>query len=277
MSCPLPLIKTISRCVLLVVLGIAATPLPAFSQSSDCHPIRRGETAMQLARRLTGDGRNTYQPWFQIMDASSRFIPKSQYARIRPGWRACIVKQTVESSVRPAAPRETLPLPAPAPAAESPRPVAADVLRPIGGVDLTWVWLGAAAILPLFGWKIVDDYASRRRTASIVMTHFAQRFVSEFERPLIQEPADRPVRSRLRLSLARSRLEILLAPGAGRRYPNLSDHKKNVEYDVVRIVRLLADDSFVRDPLYEYADWVVVPFRFKVRSKRTGVACISSY
>jgi hypothetical protein len=47
-----------------------------------------------------------------------------------------------------------------------------------------------------------------------------------------------------------------------------------VEYDVGRIVRLLADDSFVRDPLYTHADWVVVPFRFNVgqKQKHTGVS-----
>jgi hypothetical protein len=271
--------KTVSRCVLPFVLGMAVAPSAAFAQSPVCQPIRGGQTAAQLARRLTGDGRNMYQPWFQIMDASSRFIPKSQYARLRPGWRACIVKEveeTVDASVRPAAPPPE-PLPAPADPGESPQPVAADALRPTGDVDLMWVWLGAAVILPLFAWRIVDDYVDRRKAASIVMTHFAQRFVSEFERPLMQQPSERPVRSRLRLSPARSRLEILLAPGTGRRYPNLSDHKKNVEYDVVRIVRLLADDSFVRDPLYVHAEWVVVPFRFKVRSKRAGVACISSY
>ena len=41
--------------------------------------------------------------------------------------------------------------------------------------------------------------------------------------------------------------------------------------------RLLADDSFVRGPLYSRAEWVVVPFRFKMRGKRTGVTCISSF
>ena len=77
-------------------------PSAAFSQSSVCHPIRGGETATQLARRITGEGRNTYQPWFQIMDASSRFVPKSQYDRIRPGWRACIVKEATKAVVPPA-------------------------------------------------------------------------------------------------------------------------------------------------------------------------------
>ena len=54
--------------------------------------------------------------------------------------------------------------------------------------DLTWVWIGAAVILPLFGWRMFDDYIGRRNTVSIVMKHFAHRFVREFERPLIQQP-----------------------------------------------------------------------------------------
>jgi hypothetical protein len=46
---------------------------------------------------------------------------------------------------------------------------------------------------------------------------------------------ERPVRSRLRCGARLGRFDILLAPGEGRRYPNLSDHKKNVEYDVARV------------------------------------------
>jgi hypothetical protein len=211
-----------------------------------------------------------YQPSFQIMDASSRFVPKSQYDRIRRGWRACIVKERVESRVEPAARVETLE------AAEVPlasqQTVAADIVPSPGSVDLTFVWLGAAVVLPLVGWKALDNYASRRKTSLIVMKHFAHRFVREFERPLIQHRAERPVRSLVRLSPVRSRLDILLAPGEGRRYPNLADHKKNVEYDVVRILRVLGDDSFVRDPLYTQEGWVVVPFRFKMSRKQTGAA-----
>jgi hypothetical protein len=54
-------------------------PSASFSESLICHPIRSGETAAELSRRITGESRNTYQSWFQIMDASSRFVPKSQY------------------------------------------------------------------------------------------------------------------------------------------------------------------------------------------------------
>jgi hypothetical protein len=259
----------ISRCALPFVLTLVLAP-SAFAQSTVCHPIRGGETATQLARRITGDARNVYQPSFQIMDASSRFVPKSQYDRIRRGWRACIVKETVASGVQPAAQVETLEA-AEVPIA-SPQTVAADILPAPGGIDLTFVWLGAAVVLPLVGWKALDNYTSRRKTSLIVMKHFAHRFVREFERPLIQHPAERPVRSLVRLSPVRARLDILLAPGEGKRYPNLADHRKNVEYDVVRILRVLADDSFVRDPLYTQEGWVVVPFRFKVSRKHTGAA-----
>ena len=275
MSCELRPIGAIYRCALAFVFIVGVAPSTAFPQSLVCHPIRSGETATQLARRITGDGRNTYQPWFQLMDRSSRFVPKSQYDRIRPGWRACIVKETRKTVVRPAIERETieardLPL-------VSPQVEAAGVPRAIGAADLLWVWLGVALILPLFGWGIVDDYVARRNAVLVVMKHFGHRFVSEFERPLIQQRAERPLRSRLRLRPARARVEILLAPGAGRRYPNLSDHKKNVEYDVVRVVRLLADDSFVRDPLYVQSGWVVVPFRFQMRQNHAGVPCKSSF
>ena len=271
MSCAWRSIKTISRCALPFALVLAVLPSSAFSETV-CHSIRSGETASQLARRITGESRNKYQPWFQIMDQSSRSIPKSQYDRIRPGWRACIVKETIQSvSVQPVAEREEGP--APVVAGGSPRPMVATAIRPVANtVDLTFVWLGAAVVVPLFGWRIMDGYMARRKTVLLVMRHYAHRFVREFERPLIQRPTELPLRARLRLRPARGRVDILLAPGEGRRYPNLSDHRKNLEYDVVRIVRLLGDDSFVRDPLYTHDEWVVVPFRFNMGQKHTGVS-----
>ena len=95
MSCDSRRAGTISRCGRLAILALMALPCSVFAESV-CYPIRGGETATQLARRITGASRNTYQPWFQIMDGSSRFVPKSQYDRIRRGWRACIVKETVQ-------------------------------------------------------------------------------------------------------------------------------------------------------------------------------------
>jgi hypothetical protein len=58
-------------------------------------------------------------------------------------------------------------------------------------------------------------------------------------------------------------LEILLAPGDGRRYPNLADHKANFAYDVFRVLQLLRDQPFACAPPYAHGGWVVVPFHFQ--------------
>ena len=84
------------------------------------------------------------------------------------------------------------------------------------------------------------------------------------------------MRARLRRGARLRRFDILLAPGEGRRYPNLSDHKKNVEYDVARVMHVLGDDSFVSGPPYTQAGWIVVPFQFTADPKPSGVTCISS-
>ena len=78
-----------------IVLMLEAVPAHAFAQSPVCHAIRRGESATQAARRVTGNGQNAYQEWFQIMNPSSRFVPKSQYNRIRLGWRACVITPAI--------------------------------------------------------------------------------------------------------------------------------------------------------------------------------------
>jgi hypothetical protein len=283
---------------LLIVLILGASPTDAFAQPSVCRPIRRGESATQAARRVTGNGQNVYQQWFQIMNLSSRFVPKSQYNRIRAGWRACVVNPAVRSVASnanhveepeaadvPEAPHgSSVPAALAAPttlasadAGETSQPGASEILRRLGGGDLTILWVCAAMVVPWFGWRIVDDHLARRKTVSIVVQSFAQRFVDEFERPLLRyDVAERPVRSSLRLGARRGRFSILLAPGEGRRYPNLSDHKKNVEYDVARVMHVLGDDSFVSGAPYTKAGWIVVPFQFMADRKPSGVTCISS-
>jgi hypothetical protein len=281
-----------------VVLVLLIGPAEGLAQSPVCQPIRRGESATQVARRVTGDGRNAYQAWFQIKNPSSRAVPKSQYNRIRAGWQACVVKQVRRpASILDADNRleaSETPIEAAAPArlaaseviAAAALPVTGDVatrddagaepdgssvVRMIRSVDVTMLLLGAAMVVPWFGWRILDDYLVRRNTTSIVMRHFAHRFVDEFERPLIQcHASERPVRSALRCNVRRGRFDVLLSPGEGRRYPNLLDHKKNVEYDVSRVMEALADDAFVTGPLYMQAGWVVVPFEFTGDRTRSG-------
>jgi hypothetical protein len=252
--------KSIHRSALSIGLVLATGLTAARAQQHVCYAIQGGDTAAQLAQRITGDARNRHQPWFQIVDpAASRFVSKAAYNRIRPGWRVCIIGAD-ERRTRQASHFEA--------AGSSLQSTVADIVRTIDGLDLTLVWLGAMVVVPWLVWWILDDYFSRRKAVLIVLRHFANRFVREFERPLIQRRgAERPVRARLRFNPHRARVDILLAPGAGRRYPNLSDHKMNVEYDVARVLHLLADKSFVRGPLYGQAGWVVVPFQLKVGPK----------
>jgi hypothetical protein len=278
-----------------IVLILEAVPILAFAQSPVCHAIRRGESATQAARRLPGNGQNAYHEWFQIMNPSSRFVPKSQYDRVRLGWRACIVTPAISLNAhhveQPAAAdayeppeRSSVPQALAAPealanadAGDGPQPAIRDVVRRLGDVDLRILWLCAAMVVLWYSWRMVDDYLTHRKTASLLVRYFVDRFVEEFERPLVGYGAgERPVRSDLRFGARRGRFDILLAPGEGRRYPNLSDHKKNVEYDVARVVRVLADDSFVCAAPYTKAGWIVVPFQFTADPRPSGVSCISS-
>ena len=68
------------------------------------------------------------------------------------------------------------------------------------------------------------------------MWSFAIAFVREFARPLPRRhPSDRPIAVTVRCAPRRGRLEILLAPTQGHCYPNLSDHRKNLLYDIERV------------------------------------------
>jgi hypothetical protein len=96
MRCVLRQKTRIAGCAMPMVMLLVCAPTSAFSESLDCHSIRRGESAAQVARRITGDSRNAYQTWFQIRNASSRFVPKSQYSSIRAGWHACLLKPIVQ-------------------------------------------------------------------------------------------------------------------------------------------------------------------------------------
>src|SRR5688572_767667 len=84
---------------LCVLLAVIASSSHALAQRLACAAIRPRETAAAVARRLTGDARNRYEPWFQIVDPrTSRFVSKGHYEHIRPGWRACIVNEPVRPS-----------------------------------------------------------------------------------------------------------------------------------------------------------------------------------
>ncbi len=137
-------------------------------------------------------------------------------------------------------------------------------------MDATFVLWVLLALLVVFAIRDVEDYVSDRRAMQQLLTRFGERFVQEFDRPLRSNPSDRAIDCELRLSPGRSRIEVLLAPRDGRRYPNLADHRKNVEYDISRVLELMKHPPFVQGPLYAQGRWVVVPFQLKVNRGQAG-------
>lgn len=129
-----------------------------------------------------------------------------------------------------------------------------------------WIALALAIALIVSG---LHDYVADRTAA---LRNFGERFVREFDRPLVRvRPSERVVEARLRVRPHRARVEVLLAPRGGRPYPNLVDHKQNVEYDVERVLQVLGDQRFAPGPLYAQGRWVVVPLQLQAGPKQAGV------
>ena len=126
---------------------------------------------------------------------------------------------------------------------------------PLTGVVL-WIALVLAIAL------IVSGLHDLVRDRAAVLTRFGERFVREFDRPLVRGRSFEPVvEARLRVRPCRSEVQVMLAPGDGRLYPNLVDHKRNVEYDVKRVMRSLGTHVVVSSRLRASGKWVVVPIR----------------
>jgi hypothetical protein len=64
---------------------------------------------------------------------------------------------------------------------------------------------------------------------------------------------------------------VCLAPTGGRRYPNLADHRQNVEYDIARVLDVLGGQSLSIGPLHQQGPWVVIPLEFTSRQQQAGV------
>lgn len=255
--------RRITRCVgavaVMITAGVQSAPADRFT----CFVIRPGDTAASLALRLTGDAAHRREPWFQIVDpAASRFIPKAQYRRIFPGWHVCVAEGRAKTGLITVQgrPQELVP---------RRQPPSVGIVR---RTPFTAVWLGVLFILvtPLV-WRVATSYSNGRRTTLNIMTSFGKRFIREFERPLMRPGSNgRALESRLRFKPRRRRLDILLAPHDGRTYPNLSDHRMNVEYDVGRVLRLLRDDRFVGERLFVRGRWVTVRCRLRTDAESGG-------
>ena len=264
-----------------VLLLLCAVPPGAEAQQFVCSPIVRGDTASRLARQLTGNAAAVYSNAFQIRDpARQMFVPKSHYQRLSTHWQACVARGAVTPNPLAYAPAVALATHAVEPEA----PEAPIVASPMPGVasaalsalpadrshdDVIFaVKIGAAVLLMLLiGAATADALASR--PIPPVMQRAGEEFLSAFARPLIDSSSRvPPIQARLRFVRHAQQLEISIAPGAGRRYPNLVDHKRNVEYDVNRVMRLLGT-HFVMGDLRAAGKWVVVPIRL-ADPKETG-------
>jgi len=225
---------------------------------STCYEIRSGDTAARLAHRFTGNEFNRYQTWFQILDPTAgTFVPKSRYNVIQSGWHVCVATDMLRLRSAPAG----YSVISPAPPVGPPMTVS----RNAAVIDPRMWWWATPLFVLLVGltlawsWKYVDE----RRARAEVMRRFGNRFISEFERPLSRSVASRPIKARLRLAPTRRKVEILLAPTNGHTYPNLVDHRRNVEYDIARVLRLLRHEPFIGEPPYAAGRWVVIPCRFE--------------
>jgi hypothetical protein len=244
-----------------VALAIAAGGPPAVAEAVTCFVIQPGDTAALLAWRLTGDTEHRNEPWFQIFDPeTSRPVAKSEYRLILPGWQVCVD----QGRLRP----QWVPVPEGPP--ESARVEPPSFLAMLYRLTTPGVAaIGSAALVSLaaiLAWHVAETYSRGRRTLVMLMTLYGQQFVREFERPLMRPGSDgRALEARLRVRPGARRLDILLAPSAGHTYPNLSDHRKNVEYDVGRVLRLLNDERFVGERLSRQGRWVIVRCRFRAQ------------
>ena len=238
-----------------VLLLLCAAPPSADAQQFVCWPIVRGDTASGLARQLTGNAAAAYSDAFQIRDPTRQlFVPKSHYRRLSTEWEACVARAPVMSlAVKDEpAPIQSYPLP------NTP----AVSLAAASQVDVTFAAKIAAALLLMFLMfaAVADQMAARRIPP--VMQRAGEEFISAFARPLIDPSSSvPPIAVRMRFVSRAQQLEISIAPGEGRRYPNLVDHKRNVEYDVHRVIGLLGTRVVVSDRLRATGKWVVVPIR----------------
>ena len=228
-----------------------------------CYTIQHGDTAASMALRFTGSVHHRHEPWFQIVDPTiPRLIPKAEYSRIHPGWRTCLPETRLTIHWRP---QVGIPAAVGGPTA---------TIESTGSDLFILLGTGAAVLaLLLFAWHARYLHVKRTRATAPLMQSFAEQFISEFERPLWQPgSAERPLQARMRLVLRKRRVDILLAPNGGRSYPNLTDHRRNLMYDVGRVERLLADSRFTTGDVYASGRWVVVPCRLASEPRQEGAS-----
>jgi hypothetical protein len=258
-----------------VLLLLCALPSRVDAQHFVCWPIAAGETASSLARRLTGNAAAAYGFAFQIRDPARRmFVPKSRYLHLQSDWQACLARGPVPDNLIAYAPvvelAESATVPdehviAPTPQAFASAPLAlARADRTLTNVPLAATIGGAVLLIMVL--SAVAGFAAPRPIPPSAR-RAGENFVTVFARPLVDPSSGiPPIQARLRFVRRKQQLEISLAPGPGHRYPNLADHKKNVEYDVDRVIRVLGKYVLCNPPRAA-GKWVVVTIRPAVKAQ----------
>ena len=275
------LVHLVCRIATLAAAIVIAAPAGALAQSLVCKPIVRGDSAASLARQLTGDAAKAYSHLFQIRDpARSVFVPKSRYGRLSPHWQVCVAPEiliraatrVVSPGVIPSRIPVSLP-PQPIVASRLATPIPAPKAMPLARrYDLEGaVGVGVAVSLVLFVVSLAARFVPSPGPPPDLQ-RAGEAFVGAFVRPLIDPGSSvPPVLVRLKFIRRSEQLEIHFAPNHGRRYPNLLDHRRNVEYDVGRVLHLLGPDVTLSNPLRARGNWVIVPIRL-VERKQEGVS-----
>jgi hypothetical protein len=282
-----------SSALLSVLVTAAAGTYDTTTQRFHCYRIRAGDSATDAAERLTGHRGNLSEWPFEIFDSHRQRVATSRVNRIAPGWTVCLAEERssaaarTESPVQPAdsiqsaqtaQPAESaqaaestqaaLPTqPADTPTAERLPPLfdLQDLVSQLSSADpIVWWFASLVAVVTMSLFAL--NARRKRRAVALIMQRFGGDFVREFGRPFAQyRGAGALPRARLRLNARRARVEVLVAPSPGRTYPNLSDHRSNVEYDVVRIKTALNENAFATVRPYAEGEWVVLPFQFTGR------------
>src|SRR6185503_10403225 len=168
-----------ARWVVVPALLLLGAAHGAVAQPYFCTPIRPGETATQVAKRITGEATGAGESWFQIVDpATLGVVPKTRYGTVRAGWNACVATG----------------LPAVAPPVSSnassdwSRHVQAayhDLIRLVQFPDSDLgLWVALLTLIAI-ATHSADHYFKDRQEVLNTMQQFSQKFVREFERPLV--------------------------------------------------------------------------------------------
>lgn len=255
-----------ARLSAVVLLVLCALPSRADAQQFVCWPIAAGDTASSLARRLTGSAAAAYGFAFQIRDPARRmFVPKSHYQHLQSDWQACVARGPVPNNLIAYAPVVELAasptVAEEAAIARAPEAVASAPLatgrpdRALPDVPVAAMIAGTVLSIVLL-FMVAGSLAPRPIPPSV--RRAGENFVAVFARPLIDASSGLPpIQTRWRFIRRKQQLEISIAPGPGHRYPNLADHKKNVEYDLDRVIRVLGNCALSKPPRAA-GKWVVV-------------------